>query len=575
LALYAFWYTRGRDRPVALVADYRATPPSNLEPGVVGTLVDEKADMKDIIATLIDLARRGVISMEEEERGGFLGLGSSRDFVFRRQEEPADLREHEKRLLRRLFGGRQTRRLSDLKNQFYKFIPDLQKRLYQQVVDEGFFTGSPQRTRGIYTALGIGALVIFGAIELGLIVLFSDYTRWAFCPSIGLGITSVGLIILGQFMPRKTRKGSEAAAQWNAFKRYLANIEKYTDLREAQEIFDGYLPYAIAFGLERSWIRKFAQVDTPAPYWYHPYPPVMYAGRGRRPGGRIEPVSGRSIASPAEGGGVPSLQQMSDGMAGSLQSMSDGLIYIKYKSLDELGNEESVRIEDVYLDNSPPTSAVPGYDPLNVSYISNSLQTIAVTTADGGSGVGSTCFGIDDPNCSSTYTGPLVSGSMSEGEHTIYFRSIDNVGNEEAVRSITIFLDITPPVADAGEDEQIRKGDIVVFDGSESHDGSSGSGISEYKWTFTYRGSTVTLQGETPQFTFEDKDVYIVTLTVTDRAGNEDMDTMTITFAPQKDVSEFPLWVIAFLIIIIILSLLVFLFWRKRREDETEETDEE
>jgi hypothetical protein len=256
-------------------------------------------------------------------------------------------------------------------------------------------------------------------------------------------------------------------------------------------------------------------------------------------------------------------------------SMSDGLIYIKYKSLDELGNEESVRIEDVYLDNSPPTSAVPGYDPLNVSYISNSLQTIAVTTADGGSGVGSTCFGIDDPNCSSTYTGPLVSGSMSEGEHTIYFRSIDNVGNEEAVSSITIFLDITPPVADAGEDEQIRKGDIVVFDGSESHDGSSGSGISEYKWTFTYRGSTVTLQGETPQFTFEDKDVYIVTLTVTDRAGNEDMDTMTITFAPQKDVSEFPLWVIAFLIIIIILSLLVFLFWRKRREDETEETDEE
>ena len=48
-------------------------------------------------------------------------------------------------------------------------------------------------------------------------------------------------------------------ARWRAFKRYLQNLEKYTKVEEAAEIFERYLPYAVAFGLEQSWIRKFAE----------------------------------------------------------------------------------------------------------------------------------------------------------------------------------------------------------------------------------------------------------------------------------------------------------------------------
>ncbi len=83
----------------------------------------------------------------------------------------------------------------------------------------------------------------------------------------------------------------------------------------------------------------------------------------------------------------------------------------------------------------------------------------------------------------------------------------------------------------------------------------------------------MTLPGESPQFTFEDRDAYVVTLTVTDRAGNRDTDTLTVTFAPQE-ATEFSWWLVPLLVIIIILSLLVFLVWRKKREDESEEIDE-
>lgn len=60
------WVTKGRDPNVGLVAEYLNEPP-NVPPGLAGTLVDEKADMADVIATFVDLARRGAITMQEEE----------------------------------------------------------------------------------------------------------------------------------------------------------------------------------------------------------------------------------------------------------------------------------------------------------------------------------------------------------------------------------------------------------------------------------------------------------------------------------------------------------------------------
>jgi len=66
------WYRRGRDprrRPIAP----RYEPPDGLTPAEVGTLVDHRADVRDITATLVDLAVRGFIVIEEEKRDGLLG----------------------------------------------------------------------------------------------------------------------------------------------------------------------------------------------------------------------------------------------------------------------------------------------------------------------------------------------------------------------------------------------------------------------------------------------------------------------------------------------------------------------
>ena len=63
---------------MGLIADYLPEPPSDLPPGIAGTLIDESADMQDILATILDLARRGAIEIEEVEEKGFLGIGATR-----------------------------------------------------------------------------------------------------------------------------------------------------------------------------------------------------------------------------------------------------------------------------------------------------------------------------------------------------------------------------------------------------------------------------------------------------------------------------------------------------------------
>jgi uncharacterized membrane protein len=328
--LYLLWYTRGRDVPVKLPADYLTEPPSDIPAGMAGTLLDERADMKDIIATIVDLAHRGVIAIEEVEEPGFLGIGAHKDFVYRLQRPPEGLRPYEQTLIQEFFGGRAERRLSDLKNKFYTAIPKLQSQLYQEVVRAGYFRANPESVRGLYMGLGITGLIITALSGVFLAGALASYTHWAMCPSIGLGATFLGLIVLARAMPRKTAEGSEAAARWRAFRRYLEQIEKYTNLEEAKEIFERYLPYAIAFGLEKDYVRKFAAVNAPAPTWYTPYSPQpawrpTVRSREPKPGER---APGRASEKPSPGRageGVPSLEGMTRGTFQGLEAMTGGL----------------------------------------------------------------------------------------------------------------------------------------------------------------------------------------------------------------------------------------------------------
>ena len=188
-------------------------------------------------------------------------------------------------------------------------MPALKSALYDEVTAQGFFARSPEKVRNQYGCLGVCLLALAGLFGVGLMSLFGGLTGAAVLPGIGLGATAFGCLLLSRFMPRKTDEGAELAARWQAFKRYLRDIDRYSDLEEQKELWDRWLPFAIAFGVDSQYIRKFEAVDAPAPGWYIPHPTMYgpyrgwyygagHAGRAARPHGGGGRAAGEALGTP-------------------------------------------------------------------------------------------------------------------------------------------------------------------------------------------------------------------------------------------------------------------------------------
>ncbi|HZD11586.1 MAG TPA: hypothetical protein VE553_09605, partial [Candidatus Binatia bacterium] len=239
-----------------------------------------------------------------------------------RTDKPiGDLRPFERKMIEGIFRGKQSRDLDSLRYKFADRLPSIRKDLYKELETRGYVRTSPESVRNRYGCFGF---MVLGAAVLAFFVpsaLFGSGLSLAICPAIALGITGIVFLVTGRFMPSKTQAGAEAAAAWLAFGKYLQDIEKYTNLAEATDIFQKYLGYAVAFGLERSWIRKFSAIPSaPIPPWYLPYPYYGGVGHAGRPGGSV-----RGGTSGSGGSRVPSLEGMSGGLAGGLAGMSAGL----------------------------------------------------------------------------------------------------------------------------------------------------------------------------------------------------------------------------------------------------------
>ena len=101
----------------------------------------------------------------------------------------------------------------------------------------------------------------------------------------------------------------------------------------------------------------------------------------------------------------------------------------------------------------------------------------------------------------------------------------DPMGQWDTDTMTVTVLDITAPTADAGLDQTVDMGAVVTFDGSGSTDNI---GVMNYTWTFI-DGAAQTLYTDGPIYQFDHSGAFVVTLNVTDAAGNWDTDIMAVT----------------------------------------------
>ncbi|GAP64423.1 hypothetical protein ARMA_2846 [Ardenticatena maritima] len=313
-----WWYTKGRDPEVGEFAEYITEPPDDLPPGIVGTLLDEKADIKDVIATIFDLARRGIISIEENQTSHLGGLLTSTDVTFHLVDESKPMYPFEQQLVRRLFKDQTSVQLSSLRNRFYKELPQIYKAFYEEVVNLGFFPQTPEKTR--IKAFWVIMLIMLAMCGISSAILVAAGDRspqlpTLFCIPMALFPTAFVSLFILPHLVRKTTKGAETAARWRAFQRYLQNIEQYGDTFQLADKWETFLPYAIAFGIDRRFLKQISTIEAPPPRWW---------ARRRRHRDRLDTEgdfwSTRSSRSGSSGSF--SMQQASDSMGSGLQSLS-------------------------------------------------------------------------------------------------------------------------------------------------------------------------------------------------------------------------------------------------------------
>jgi uncharacterized membrane protein YgcG len=240
-------------------------PPDNVRPGQVGTLVDERADTIDVVATIVDFAVRKHLRIRE------LPLGRSKDWeLVKLTDGDSKFLPYEQELFAALFNGRDTVRLSELRNTFATEFNLTKSRLYQDMVAEGWYRASPQTTRN--RGRGIGALCL--VLSVGITVLLAAFTQVALI-GIGLIIGSLALLLAANRFPARTGKGSAALARVQGFRLFVATAQAdQIRWEEREQIFSAYLPFAMVFGLTERWAQIFGDLGAVQPdgtsglYWY-------------------------------------------------------------------------------------------------------------------------------------------------------------------------------------------------------------------------------------------------------------------------------------------------------------------
>jgi hypothetical protein len=265
------WWTRGRD-PAREAIAVQYEPPDKLTPGECGTLVDNEAAMRDITATLVDLAVKGYLTIEEKDESHLLGLTHSKEYIFHLKRPPAewtDTRPHELEMLSALFddGSRNSIKLSELQNHFYTHLPMIRSRIFDALMADGYYLHRPDTVRQGYIGAGIviGILLFVLGIKLGAVTGVAQLT-WI----IAAVLTGAVICIFGWFMPARTLTGARTLEKVLGFEQFLGRVEsdRLERVVKTPDLFEKFLPYAMALHCEKKWVEAFAGIAMQPPQWY-------------------------------------------------------------------------------------------------------------------------------------------------------------------------------------------------------------------------------------------------------------------------------------------------------------------
>ena len=267
LFMYFHWRKHGRDPKTREAVMVQYEPPTHngkeLTPAELGTLIDESFDQRDISASIIGLAVKGYLTIEDSTTE-VLFLKKT-DYQLTQLKDPDDnLTEFEQKLMNAVFKIKKSVKTSDLKGEFFEHIYPLQKTIFRQLVAKSYFKTSPVSVIWRYVGYAFVTL-IFTLLFLFFAIDF-DYKIKAVAIAV---LTSIPIFIFSRAMPAKTRTGATALSNVLGFQEFLRRAEKdRLERMNDKQLFSKYLPYAIALDVVDLWAKAFDGIEQEKPNWF-------------------------------------------------------------------------------------------------------------------------------------------------------------------------------------------------------------------------------------------------------------------------------------------------------------------
>jgi uncharacterized membrane protein YgcG len=267
VVMFSLWYFVGRDPDPGISVAPQYEPPKGLSPAEAGTLIDDTIHPRDITCTVVDLAVRGYIKIEEKV-DTFL-VFHHKDYMFHllkpREQWGPDLTPHERVMLENIFLGGPETRLSSLKNRFYTVIPIVRQDIMSALKDKGIYTLDPESAN----AYSIVAAVVIALLVVGVQVM--GWMNLFYSVPLVIGSVLVSALIWWLFarqMTAKTVSGARTRIEVLGFQEFMNRVDADRIKTLSADTFEKFLPFAMALGVEHHWAQTFDGIVKDPPGWY-------------------------------------------------------------------------------------------------------------------------------------------------------------------------------------------------------------------------------------------------------------------------------------------------------------------
>jgi hypothetical protein len=257
IAMFSKWWLTTQNPESKRRVIPHSNPPEDLSPSALSALINNKLDIKEIIATIIDLANQGYIKVVEKEEENILTSYKHSLYKTMDYEDMPELKDHERLLMNHIFAGNDVVSLQDLKNMISRNINRINRAVWNELIKLKYINGSPRNTKKRYIIIGILFIIV------GLITFLSSSNA-----GLAISLSGVIIVIFGRKISPITNKGFEAQRFALGFKKHLL-IKNKAKIIDDIEMFLEYLPYAIIFGIEKDLAMSFTHDKKSMPEWYY------------------------------------------------------------------------------------------------------------------------------------------------------------------------------------------------------------------------------------------------------------------------------------------------------------------